>query len=85
MNSTTTIDRVSDFLADSNERSLNYARSLGHVQGHALGAAHALQFLLTYNELDPAIASALQRVINNLQSAYTATQDPQAFGAANKI
>ena len=84
MNSTTMIDRTTDLLSDANERCNNYAKSLGHMQGTALGAVYILRMLMEDGKMDAITASGVQRVIDVLQGAHDATSKPHEFGASHK-
>jgi hypothetical protein len=78
MNSTTNIP-------DSHERCLNYARSLGNMQGTAHGVIYQLESIMLYGNLNDSDKASVQQAIDRLRKAVTETADPQAYGASCKI
>jgi len=79
MNSTTI-----DALTAAHERSLNYARSLGNVQGTAHGVIYQLENIMLYGNLNDSDKASVQTAVDRLRKAVTETADPQAYGASCK-
>jgi len=79
MNSTTI-----DALTAAHERSLNYARSLGNVQGTAHGVIYQLESIMLYGNLNDSDKASVQTAVDLLRKAVTETADPQAYGASCK-
>jgi len=80
MNSTTI-----DALTAAHERSMNYARSLGNMQGTAHGVIYQLESIMLYGNLNDSDKASVQQAIDRLRKAVTETADPQAYGASCKI
>ena len=79
MNSTTI-----DALTAAHERSLNYARSLGNMQGTAHGVIYQLENIMLYGNLNDSDKASVQTAVDRLRKAVTETADPQAYGASCK-
>jgi hypothetical protein len=74
---TTMTDRTSELLADANNRSSNYARALGRMQGTAQGVIFHLQMALSHGDMSDLDKNFLQQSISQLQAALDETSNPQ--------
>jgi hypothetical protein len=67
-------------LNESDKRTINNARALGHMQGTALGIIYQLESIMLYGSMNSSDKASVQAAIDRLRKAVEATQDPHAFG-----